>query len=381
MTDASPFNAPVLTVSGLNYQYPSQRRGDNTLFDVRDAAFEASSGEITCIVGPSGSGKSTLLKLVSGELPAAAGRILLGEACLSQVPFGCRHTATVRQDHALIPELTVAQNVALAERVAHGSVNVETRIRLQRLLQSLGIARLADRPLRELSGGERQRTAIARALIVQPAILMLDEPTSGLDMISTAQLARELLRIRDIRPAPVILVVSHDRDFCLRVADRLVIVDAGRTLWSGAPANVFVAPQTGRVYEILGLAILLHGSISNGQFVAPSLRPDTRDLELPLSQFNVTAPTYGAATIMAPRHCVHVRPRNPESSDTGVGVLRLSATARRHRLNAAGQPEVDVELENGVTLDGIWEESVGIGLSTENEKVWVELTDIRVLNA
>lgn len=365
-----------LEISGLCFSYRGTARGGG--FGIEGIGLTAGMGKVTALLGPSGSGKSTLLKLISGELKATSGRIDLDGVDLSRVPFGGRHTATVQQNAALIPDLTVAENARLAVKLACIPF-AEGEARLASLLDTLGVSRLAGRLVRDLSGGEQQRAAIARALVVEPRILMLDEPTTGLDQILTTRLAEEIRRLRDISPAPIILLVSHDRDFCLRIADELVVIDEGRTLWQGAVTDAASTPQTARACEILDLTFLLRGEINDEGLRLPPIRTGLSEVQVPLPSGLLVGSKRGKIAIAAPRSAVSLS--MPEATyAVPMTKLRFPAVVVRIGQDGAGRPEADAELANGEVMLGI-PLSQGLAKLAHMSKVWVNFAEARAVRA
>lgn len=241
-----------LSVKNVCYKYNTTVKQKET-FSLLDITFCAAAGQISCIVGPSGCGKSTLLKIISGQLMAKSGDIYWDRYNISREKFGNRQTATVHQDHSLFLSLTVFDNIKLASQLS----GVSSDNSIYELLDRLKLLRLANQRVEHLSGGERQRVAIARALSVRPKILLLDEPTASLDMLSTQNLIQFLDNVKDSNHNICILVVTHDRNFCLRIADTMIVMDEGELLWVGAPATLKKTECRPRVYEITGTALTL----------------------------------------------------------------------------------------------------------------------------
>ena len=218
-----------------------------------DASFECAAGEVVALVGPSGSGKTSLLRAVAGLLKSATlhGRVAVGDDVWFdserriELPPQQRRAGLVFQHYALFPHLTAAQNVAIAAR---GNGTREPG----ELFARLGLAGLEQRRPAQLSGGQQQRVALARALAGQPKVLLLDEPFSAVDAPARQALYHELASLRQSLSTPMVLV-THDLSEARRLADRVVILDAGRSLQSGSPARVFASPRNARVAELVGI--------------------------------------------------------------------------------------------------------------------------------
>jgi molybdate transport system ATP-binding protein len=219
-----------------------------------DASFDCDPGELVALVGPSGSGKTSLLRAVAGLLRGRGlrGRVAVGEDTWFDSGRGIalapqqRHAGLVFQHYALFPHLSALANVSLAAGPALPPA------RIGELFERLGLAGLEHRRPAQLSGGQQQRVALARALAREPKVLLLDEPFSAVDTSARQALYRELAALRETLSTPIVLV-THDLAEARRLADRVVILDAGTTLQSGTPAHVFASPRNARVAELVGI--------------------------------------------------------------------------------------------------------------------------------
>jgi len=219
-----------------------------------DAAFECAPGELVALVGPSGSGKTSMLRAVAGLLKSRTlrGRVSVGEDVWLDSERGIhlspqqRCAGFVFQHYALFPHLSALQNVAIAAGPARSPAL------LGALFKRLGLTGLEHRRPAQLSGGQQQRVALARALARDPRVLLLDEPFSAVDAPTRQSLYRELAALRHTLSTPMVLV-THDLGEARRLADRVVIVDAGETLQTGTPAHVFASPRNARVAELVGI--------------------------------------------------------------------------------------------------------------------------------
>jgi len=228
------------------------RRGG---FEVR-AAFEASAGETLALLGPNGSGKSTLVATIAGLLHPTDGAISLDEVELDtpegrHVPPERRPIGVVFQDLLLFPHLSALENVAFPLR-AHGVDTTEARARARTLLERIGLAERAGARPRDLSGGEAQRAALARALILEPALLLLDEPLSALD-VGTRVRVRELVREELARFPGIRVIVTHDPVEASALADRLVLLEDGRVTQIGSADEIRAAPRSRYAADLVGV--------------------------------------------------------------------------------------------------------------------------------
>lgn len=226
----------------------------NTMPMPLDASFDCAPGELVALVGPSGSGKTSLLRAVAGLLRSRSlsGRVTVGEEAWFDSERGInlapqqRHAGLVFQHYALFPHLSALSNVSIA-----AGPGLPTA-RIPMLFERLGLTGLEHRRPAQLSGGQQQRVALARALAREPRVLLLDEPFSAVDASARQALYRELATLRETLSTPMVLV-THDLGEARRLADRVVILDAGRTLQTGTPAHVFASPRNARVAELVGI--------------------------------------------------------------------------------------------------------------------------------
>lgn len=234
-----------------------------------DATLDVPDGSVVAVLGPSGCGKSTLLRAVAGLERPASGRIAWDGADLAGVPTHRRGFALMFQEGQLFGHLTVASNVGYPLRVRRAR---DTAERVTALLELVGLTGYADRLPATLSGGERQRVALARSLAADPRLLLLDEPLSALDTGLRERLAADL---RDIlrTAGTTTLVVTHDQEEAFALADRLVVMRAGRIVQQGATADVWARPADAATALFLGYARVLHGRAAALVLEAAGLPP------------------------------------------------------------------------------------------------------------
>lgn len=221
------------------------------------ARLAAPAGSVVGIVGPNGAGKSTLLQAVAGMLPGC-GRVVAGGEDWSDLLIRQRRVGMVFQDQSLFPHLSARENVAFGPR-ARGTDRRTARKLADTWLERLGLGDLGHRRPGELSGGQAQRVAIARALACDPAVLLLDEPFAGLD-VSVAARLRVDLAAHLAQFEGVALLVTHDALDALTLAGRMLVIDAGRVVQEGRPADVSARPATSHVARLVGLNLVRDGS-------------------------------------------------------------------------------------------------------------------------
>jgi sulfate transport system ATP-binding protein len=224
------------------------------------------SGELVALLGPSGCGKTTLLRVIAGLEQADSGRVLLDGEDASDTHVRERQVGFVFQHYALFRHMTVFDNVAFGLRMKprkQRPSEAEIRRKVHELLQLVQLDWLADRYPAQLSGGQRQRIALARALAVEPRVLLLDEPFGALDAKVRKELRRWLRRLHDELHITSIFV-THDQEEALEVADRVVLMNHGRIEQVGSPDEVYRHPATSFVYGFLGSANRFDGSSRDG---------------------------------------------------------------------------------------------------------------------
>ena len=243
-----------------------KRFGDFVALD--KVSLEFAPGELVALLGPSGCGKTTLLRVIAGLEQADAGQVLLEGNDVAGVGARERRVGFVFQHYALFRHMTVFENIAFGLRVKpRGKRPSEAAIRdkVHGLLQLVQLDWLADRHPSELSGGQRQRIALARALAVEPSVLLLDEPFGALDAKVRKELRSWLRRLHDDLHVTTIFV-THDQEEALEVADRIVVMNHGHIEQIGSPQDVYDAPHSAFVYEFLGAANRLRGQVGAGGF-------------------------------------------------------------------------------------------------------------------
>jgi sulfate transport system ATP-binding protein len=245
MTDA-------IVVRGANKHY-----GDFAALDNVD--FEVPSGSLTALLGPSGSGKSTLLRAIAGlDLPDT-GSITINGREVTHIPPQRRGIGFVFQHYAAFKHLTVRDNVAFGLKIRK-KPKAEIKEKVDNLLEVVGLAGFQTRYPNQLSGGQRQRMALARALAVDPEVLLLDEPFGALDAKVREDLRAWLRRLHDEVHVTTVLV-THDQAEALDVADRIAVLNKGRIEQVGSPTEVYDTPANAFVMSFLGAVSSLNGSL------------------------------------------------------------------------------------------------------------------------
>lgn len=238
------------------------RQFDDTLA-VHDVSLEIASGEFFSILGPSGCGKTTLLRIVAGFERPTSGTISIDSRDVTQVPTQNRGIGMVFQNYALFPHMTVYENVAFGLETQKLDKKA-IRKRVQDILDSVHLLEKIDVPVPLLSGGEQQRVAVARALVVEPAVLLMDEPLSNLDVTLRLK-TREEIRLLQKKTGITTVYVTHDQSEAMSLSDRIAVMRSGRIEQVGTPAQMYEAPASSFVAEFLGGANVLPARISRSE--------------------------------------------------------------------------------------------------------------------
>ncbi len=286
-----------IEVSGLSKQFGSFKALDNISLHIE-------TGELVALLGPSGCGKTTLLRIIAGLETPDAGRVWFAGEDATDVNVRERQVGFVFQHYALFRHMTIFENVAFGLRVKPRSQRpseAAIRAKVTDLLKLVQLDWLADRYPAQLSGGQRQRIALARALAVEPKVLLLDEPFGALDAKVRKELRRWLRRLHDeLHVASVF--VTHDQEEALEVSDRVVLMNAGRIEQVGTPREVWESPASPFVYGFLGGVNQFRGEASDGF--------------LRLDGIELAAPDLGAGATAA---VAYVRPHELEVTPWEAG--------------------------------------------------------------
>jgi len=245
---------------------------------------EIAAGETLVLLGPSGCGKTTLLRIIAGlESPDPGGRVLFGDADVTELPIERRNVGMVFQSYALFPNMNVAENIGYGLRL-RGLPAAERDGRVQELMALVHLEGYGGRNVDQLSGGQRQRVALARALAVRPRALLLDEPLTALDAKLREQLRADIDRL--LRALSITAVyVTHDQAEAMALGDRIAVMEKGRIAQIGTPREVYFRPRTAFVADFIGTMNRLRlGGESESLF-----RPeDTRIVSPAEAQFSGT---------------------------------------------------------------------------------------------
>jgi len=302
---------------------------------LRDVSLGVRPGELLALLGPSGSGKTTLLRLIAGLDTPDSGEIAFDrDDALGRAPKE-RGVGFVFQHYALFRHMTVFENIAFALRVRRTPKPL-VHERVTELLRLIQLETLAARYPAQLSGGQRQRVALARALAIQPRVLLLDEPFGALDAVVRRDLRRWLRQLHE-EMAITTIFVTHDQEEAFELADRVVVMNAGRICQEGTPIEIYRAPADIFVHEFLGESNRLPGRVQAGKVTA--------DAGFALG--NTAAADGSYQLVVRPNH-VDVQ-LNPEGAWT---ITRIAASGARARLTLNGYAtSIEAELPSDRVIE------------------------------
>jgi ABC-type Fe3+/spermidine/putrescine transport system ATPase subunit len=229
---------------------------------LRECDLDVLKGEVMTLLGPSGCGKTTLLRTIAGFVVPDAGSVSIGGSDVTLYPPNRRSVGMVFQHYALFPHMTVFGNVAYGLRIRRlGRGEIERRVRTA--LDLVELTDLADRWPAQLSGGQQQRVALARVLVLEPAVLLLDEPFGALDAKLRQAMQVDLRRLVQ-RLGVTTVFVTHDQDEALTLSDRIAVMRAGMIEQVGTPLEIYDRPTSAYVADFVGLSNLLAGDARDG---------------------------------------------------------------------------------------------------------------------
>ena len=295
--------AQTLTLDDIVHRYGAAIAVDHVTLEI-------AAGELVALLGPSGCGKTTLLRIIGGFLQQTQGQVIVGGKRIDQLPPRQREVGIVFQNYALFPHMNVFENLAYGLD-ARGVARPEQRRRVGEMLELVQMTELADRLPKQLSGGQQQRVALARALAVHPRILLLDEPFAALDKNLRLDMQIEIKRIQRASGTTAI-IVTHDQEEALSMADRVAVLNQGRLEQFGSPAAVYDTPTSLFVNRFVGSANVIPGVLAAND-------GDTARVDLETGDSLITRPPAGSVAIGG-KVVVCVRPENLRLTTEAAGI-------------------------------------------------------------
>ena len=263
---------------------------------------EVKTGELVTILGPSGCGKTTTLRMVAGFEFPTSGSIMIGGRDVAPVPPNKRGISMVFQSYALFPHLNIYENVAYGLRVQKLPAS-EIASRTRSVLDLMQLTTMARRFPSQVSGGQQQRIALARAIVIEPSVLLFDEPLSNLDA-KLREYMRDELRKLQKRLGITSLYVTHDQEEAMAISDRIVIMQDGVIRQVGTPRQIYEHPETKFVSNFMGKANFVDAEILNLEGESASVRVEGRLLKLPRAGH--VAPSSGVGSLVIRPEAIHI---------------------------------------------------------------------------
>ena len=304
-------------------------------FSIRDVSLKIEKNEYFVLLGPTGSGKTLLLELIAGFHVPDEGRVILNDVDVTFMPPEKRQVGFVYQDYSLFPHMTVEENVSFGLRI-RGFPKEEIKSRVKDMMSLMGISHLRERHPSNLSGGEQQRVSLARALAVDPKILLLDEPLSALDLKTQESFRWELKKIHEIREVTIVHV-THNQTEAMFLADRIGLIMNGEIIQVGSPETLFSKPLNEKVARFVGVENILKGKIKSNDKGIAVIEVGDREV-------------YAVTDIKKGEVDIFIRPENIILSNrpfksSARNVFRGEVV----RLTNLG-PTINVELDNGLKV-------------------------------
>ena len=314
---------------------------------LKDVSFKVETGELVALLGPSGSGKTTLLRMIAGiEIPDGRdGAILIHNEDTTAFSVRDRRVGFVFQHYALFRHMTIFENVAFGLRVRPRRARPPEKVikeKVNELLKLVQLDWLGDRMPSQLSGGQRQRIALARALAVEPSVLLLDEPFGSLDAKVRKELRQWLRRFHDELKITSVFV-THDQEEALEVADRVVLMNEGRVEQVGTPEEVYHHPANAFVYNFLGNVNLFHSRVEEGKVYLG---------EMPIDLPAESTPDAKSALVFVRPHLLEIEHQRNGGDNFHAKVTHINAAGPLVKVDLVtdwGDP-VQVELSHGKYL-------------------------------
>ncbi len=304
-------------------------------FSLRDVNLDISEGEYFMVLGPTGAGKTILLETIAGIYTPDSGRILLDGRDITALPPRERNIGMVYQDYMLFPFLSVEDNIGFGLK-SKKMERKELRRRVEELANLMGISHLLHRYPATLSGGEQQKVAIARAIAIEPSVLLMDEPLSALDQRTRDYLREELRRVKKEFGITVVHV-THDQTEAMMLADRIAVMMHGRIMQVGTPYEIFNKPQTEELADFVGIENILSGVVRDNDAGIVEIEVDGGYTMFAISEYRAGSKVK-----------VFIRPEDIIlSREVGESSARNIISARVESVNDSG-PLTRVRLDNSL---------------------------------
>jgi len=330
----------------VSFENVTKTFGDVKAID--NVSFTIEPGNLVTLLGPSGCGKTTTLRMIAGLEHASSGRILIGGKDVTALPATDRDVSMVFQSYALFPHMSVAENVAYGLTAS----GMKKREALEKSIEGLDLVGLKDYGHRipsELSGGQQQRVAVARAIVLEPEVLLLDEPLSNLDA-KLRRRVREEIRELQQKIGLTAVYVTHDQEEALAVSDRIIVMNRSVISQEGSPRELYEQPASTFIADFIGDANLVDADIINTKEERAEVAVGSLNYSLALRNFKV-----GRVKLAVHPSAIRLSLRSESSSGLAGNIRRATY------LGSQMQYEVDCELGNLFVVDFRVDQAIAVG--------------------
>ena len=338
--------------ASVTFEHVTKVYGE-TVTAVNDVSLHIEAGTLVTLLGPSGCGKTTTLRMIAGLEMASQGRIIIGDRDVTMLPATDRDVSMVFQSYALFPHMTVGENVSYGLKLS-GHKKKEVTERMMAGLELVGLKGYDKRLPRELSGGQQQRVAVARALVLEPQVLLFDEPLSNLDAKLRRQVREEIREIQQ-KLGLTVVYVTHDQEEALAVSDRIIVMRNAEIAQSGTPRELYETPSDAFVADFIGEANLIDCIIEKVQGDVASVKIGKLQLELP------------AREQLSGEAVIAVRPSRIVLSEAGAADTLPATIAKSTYVGSHIEYQLSTEFGNLFVVSGRvsqpWSAGDSVGLS------------------
>ena len=296
--------------ASVEFRHVTKIYGKSTVPAVNDISLFIEAGRLVTLLGPSGCGKTTTLRMIAGLEMATSGSILIGGKDVTRLPATDRDVSMVFQSYALFPHMTVSENVEYGLRFS-GFARREVKERANAGLELVGLTGFGGRFPSQLSGGQQQRVAVARALVLEPQVLLFDEPLSNLDAKLRRHVREEIREIQTTLGLTVVYV-THDQEEALAVSDRIIVMNNAAIAQDGTPRELYDAPANAFVADFIGEANILDCEVTSVSDGVAEVRIGTVEMRLPARGRKV-----GPARLAARPNRIDIREGGAENTLAG----------------------------------------------------------------
>jgi iron(III) transport system ATP-binding protein len=300
---------------------------------VEDVSITIEAGTLVTLLGPSGCGKTTTLRMVAGLEMPTSGRILIGGSDVTLLPPNERDVSMVFQSYALFPHMSVLENVCYGLRRS-GIAKKDAADRARDGLKQVGLQGYEERQPSELSGGQQQRVAVARALVLEPSVLLFDEPLSNLDARLRRQMREEIRELQQ-RLGLTVVYVTHDQQEAMAVSDRIIVMNAGRIEQQGGPRELYERPATPFLVRFMGESNPLRGVVRRLDPARVRIRLGDVDIDV-----DDSTAREGEATIAVRPEAITVEPAPGSAGSLAGTIVKASylGTHMEYSIDTAAGP-------------------------------------------